>query len=85
MDENKQTSTSKTNTLEKIGEFWDGHDFTDYDSDAPDAQFRVTCAVPIEVDLFASVEEQARRRGVSIETLVNIWLVEKMAEQKSAA
>jgi hypothetical protein len=41
--------------------------------------------VPIEVDLFASVEEQARKRGVSIETLVNMWLVEKMAEHRSAA
>lgn len=85
MDENRLSSLSRTDTLEKTGEFWDSHDLTDFDTDVPDVQFDVTCAVPIEVDLFASIEDQARKRGVSIETLVNLWLVEKMAEQKSAA
>ncbi len=85
MDENEVSSISRADTVEKIGQFWDTHDFTDFDSDAPDVQFVVACAVPIEVDLFASVEEQARKRGVSIETLVNMWLVEKMAEHRSAA
>ncbi len=85
MDENRLTSISSVDTLEKVGECWDTHDFADFDTDAPDVQFDVTCAVPIEVDLFASIEEQARKRGVSIETLVNVWLAEKMAEQKPAA
>ena len=81
MDESKLSSISQAHTLEKIGEFWDTHDFTDFDSDAPDVEFEITCAVPIEVDLLSSLEKQARLRGVSLETLVNLWLQQKLAEQ----
>jgi hypothetical protein len=79
MDENRLSSVSKADTLEKMGEFWDTHDFTDFDTDAPDAEFKISCAVPIELDLFSLVEEQARVRGVSVETLVNLWLQQRLA------
>jgi len=75
------SSISKADSLEKMGEFWDTHDFTDFDTDAPDVEFEVSCAVPIEVDLLSSVEKQAQRRGVSVETLVNLWLQQKLEEQ----
>jgi len=81
MDANKLSSISKADTLEKMGEFWDTHDFTDFDTDTPDVEFKITCAVPIELDLLSSVEKQARRRGVKVETLVNLWLQQKLAEQ----
>jgi len=81
MDANRVSSTSKADTLEKIGEFWDTHDFTDFDTDVPDVEFRISCAVPIEVDLLSSVEKQAHLRGVNIETLVNLWLQQKLMEQ----
>ena len=81
MGENKQSSISKADSLEKMGEFWDTHDFTDYDTDAPDVEFQISCAVPIELDLFSSVEKHARLRGVNVETLVNLWLQQKLAEQ----
>ena len=80
MDENRLSSISKADSLEKMGEFWDTHDFVDYDTDAPDVGFKITCAVPIELDLFSSIEEQAQRRGVSVETLINLWLQQKLAE-----
>lgn len=82
MDENKLSSVSQADTIEKIGEFWDTHDFTDFDDpDVPDVAFEIRCAVPIELDLLASVEKQARLRGVKVETLVNLWLQQKLAEQ----
>lgn len=81
MDENRLSSISKADTLEKMGEFWATHDFTDLDTDAPDVEFQIACAIPIEVGLFTQVEQQARRRGVGVETLVNLWLQEKLAEQ----
>jgi len=81
MDANKKTSSlSNSASLEKMGEFWDTHDFVEFDSDIPDVKFEVTCAVPVEIDLFAEIEKQARQRGVSIETLVNLWLQQKIAE-----
>ena len=82
MDTNRLSSISKADSLKKMGEFWDTHDFTDFDNpDAPDVEFKITCAVPIELDLFSLVEKQARRRGVKVETLVNLWLQQKLAEQ----
>jgi len=81
MEENKLSSISKADTLEKMGEFWDTHDFTDFDTDAPDVEFKISCAIPIELDLLSSVEKQARQRGIKVETLVNLWLQQKIAEQ----
>jgi hypothetical protein len=86
MDANKKVSSvSKTDSLEKMGEFWDKHDFTEFDPDAPDVKFEVTCAVPVEIDLLAEIEKQARQRGVSVETLVNLWLQQKIAENVPAS
>jgi len=85
MDANRLSSISKADSLEKMGEFWDTHDFTEFDDpNAPDVEFTITCAVPIELDLLSTVEKQARRRGVQVETLVNLWLQQKVAEQAQA-
>lgn len=81
MDANKLSSVSKADTLGKMGEFWDTHDFTDFDTDAPDVEFEISCAVPIELDLLSLLEKQAHLRGVNVETLVNLWLQQKLAEQ----
>ena len=81
MEENKLSSVSKVDTLEKMGEFWDTHDFTDFDDpNTPDIEFDVSCAVPIEEELFSLLENQAKLRGVRVETLVNLWLHQKLAE-----
>jgi len=83
MDANRLSSISQADTDEKIGEFWDTHDFTDFDNPAaPDVKFEITCAVPIEVELFAALEKQAQQRGVQVETLVNLWLEQKLTEQE---
>ena len=81
MEENKLSSISKTDTLEKMGEFWDTHDLTDFDDpNVPDVEFEVSCAVPIELELFSLVEKQAKLRGIRVETLVNLWLQQKLDE-----
>ena len=46
-DEIKRTSISKAATLEKMGEFWDTHDLTEYDTDAPDVVFAISANVRI--------------------------------------
>jgi hypothetical protein len=44
MAENKLSSISKADTLEKMGEFWDTHDFTELDNpDIPDVEFEISC------------------------------------------
>jgi hypothetical protein len=85
MHESNLSSISKAQSLEEMGEFWDTHDFTDFDTSEPDIEFTVAHTVAIEAELFWAVEDQAHRRGVSTETLVNLWLQEKLAEQIAMA
>ena len=81
MDANSLSSVSNAENYEKMGEFWDSHDFSDFDQDGPDADFEFVCAIAIESELFASLEQAARHRGVRLETLANLWLHEKLMEQ----
>lgn len=82
MAANNRSSISQAETLEQIGEFWDTHDFTDYDDPTlPDVEMTISGLVAIEAELLAALEEQAERRGVTVETLVNLWLQQKLDEQ----
>jgi hypothetical protein len=86
MEEDKRRSNiSRGDTNEQVGSFWDAHDLTDFDTDVPDVEFDVTCAVPIEIELFAAIEQEERQRGVKVETLVNLWLQQELAEQGKPA
>ena len=79
-----KSSISKSASPEKMGEFWDKHDFTEFDDpNAPDVEFHVTAAIPIEPDLLSDIEELAHVRGIKVETLVNLWLKEKVVETKA--
>lgn len=81
MDGSKRSTISQATTNESIGEFWDSHDFTEFDDDSPDVAFDISFAVPVEVELFSAIEKEARKRGVAVETLVNLWLQQKLVEQ----
>ncbi len=81
MDENKQSSISRATTLKEMGAFWDTHDFADFDTDAPDVEFTVAHTVRLEADRLASVEQQAQLGGVSVETVVSLWIQQKLAEE----
>ena len=41
MAENTLSSISKADSDEEIGEFWDSHDFTEFDTDAADAEIEI--------------------------------------------
>lgn len=40
--------------------------------------------MPVEVELFTELEKQAQKRGVKVETLVNLWLHQKLDEEEAA-
>ena len=81
MEENRLSSTSKTDSDEKIGEFSDSHDFMEFDTDARDAEFEIISTVPVQLELLTEMEEQANKRGVKVETLVNQWLRQRLDEE----
>jgi hypothetical protein len=84
MDENK-SPISQAQSYREIGEFWDTHDLTDYWDQTEPVEFEVDiqsevryCA--LESTLAARMTEIAWQRGVSVETLLNLWVQEKLKE-----
>ena len=78
---NKLSSVSRAENETQMGQFWDSHDLTDYDDlNAPDVEFEFPAIVRIETRLLVALKEQAKRRGVAVETLVNLWLQQKLEE-----
>lgn len=89
MHEDKRIPTF--NSYEAMAEFWDTHSLADYWDQtepatfdvAPDARRRYLVAVDREV--LARVQRLARSRGVSIESLVNLLLEQRLQEVEAQA
>src|SRR6266571_9232790 len=76
------------NSAEEAGEFWDTHSGTDYEDHMKEVHFDVdlkgrTHDVRIADDLMREVRKIANKKGVATETLVNLWLQEKIAAASS--
>jgi len=89
MNENKETqltSISQAQTLEEIGDFWDTHSLDDYWEKTHEVEFEVRAKqrrrVTVEPQIYKQLEAQARIRGVVPETLVNLWIAEKLQASK---
>ncbi len=72
-------------SVEEAAEFWDSHDLEDYRDLTREAHFEVeiqrrTFLTALEPQLAKKLGEVARKQGVSTETLVNVWLAEKVEE-----
>lgn len=67
-------------------EFWDTHDVSDYldlTEEVPDVQIKLKRKhVKIEPDITAKLSQKAREKGISTETLINLWLQEKLFESE---
>ena len=81
-DDSKLTSISKAHALEEVAGFWDTHSLADYWDQTHEVQFEVRAQhrrrITLDPELYAQVEAQARTRGILPETLVNLWLVERL-------
>jgi len=81
------TSISKARTLEEISEFWDSHSLSDYWDQTHEVEFEVRAKrrrrVTLDPDVYSRVESQAHTRGILPETLVNLWLAERLQETGS--
>ncbi len=80
-----QTIPRHFQNVAEAADFWDDHDLTDYwdltreaDFDV-DIQRRVFLTV-LEPELAKKLTAYAHRQGVSTETLINVWLTEKVDE-----
>jgi hypothetical protein len=86
MNENdpQMTSISKANNLQDVAEFWDTHSLTDFEDQIEEVDFEVRARrrrrITLEPEVYDLVSIQARVRGVAPETLVNVWIVERLRE-----
>ncbi len=86
MSQNK-TSISKKSSYQEIGEFWDTHDLSKFWEQTKPAKFEVDIQTqriyyPIDRKLSDNILELARKRGISPETLINLWVSEKIKQEK---
>ena len=72
-------------SLDDFWSFWDTHSTADYEDMMEDVDARIDirsskvyCAVA--KDIIAKVRSQARRQGVSSQTLINLWLRERLMQ-----
>ncbi|MBN1316001.1 MAG: hypothetical protein JXA42_11050 [Anaerolineales bacterium] len=75
----EKSSLSGSRTLEEMADFWDSHSLADYDDQTYEVEmiFKPSAKrtiVTIEPELMEELSQLARKRRVSIQTLVNVWL-----------
>jgi hypothetical protein len=84
MDENseRRTSISNARSIEEIAEYWDNHSLADVWDQTYDVDFEIKAKrrhrVVLDPEVYEKLVAQAHTRGVSPETLVNLWLAERL-------
>jgi hypothetical protein len=88
MGENKtrKSSISNAKSLEEIGEFWDKQSLDTFWDETREVEFEVRAKlrrrVTLEPNIYQKLEDEAKIRGLVPETLVNLWLAEKLQTSK---
>jgi hypothetical protein len=88
MAEDSSTSLSHARSLEHLVEFWDTHDATDFDEQSHEVAMEFDLRVrrhyiAIDPELLSLLREQAQARGISAESLANLWLQERVLTTKN--
>jgi hypothetical protein len=87
-DNAKHTPISKAKTLDEVAEYWDRHSLADHWDQTHEAQFEVRAKrrrrITVDPEIYSQIEAQARMRGISPETLINLWLAERIKKEEAA-
>ena len=83
-----RSSISKARSYKEIGEFWDTHDLAEYWEQTQPVEFELDIQsevtyYPLDIALSERIRSIAKQRGVSPETLLNLWVQEKLHEQRA--
>ena len=82
-----KSSVSNAGTYQEIGSFWDDHDATEF-GEQTNAEFDVDIKsqrryFPVDSRLSLKIKDVAKQRGISEETLLNLWIQEKVNQIQS--
>ncbi len=83
-----KSSISQGQSYQEIGKYWDNHDLGEVWEQTETADFGLsghakTTYYPVESTLSQNLHAPAQQRGVSAQTLLNLWLQEKVAQESS--
>lgn len=89
MGRNKAKKIPEFRTLEEFQEFWDTHDLTDFEDRLKRVTFEVDIRgyrnlVAVDSELIDKVRSMAKSRGLTTESLINLWLQEKVSCSKTS-
>lgn len=73
-------------SIEEAAKFWDTHSLTDYEDLQRDVEFEVDLKseknyFAVEKELTDRIDKFANSKGILPETLVNLWLKEKVQDE----
>ena len=84
-----KSSLSEATSYKEIGEFWDRHDLSDFWDKTKPASFDID--IDAEVTYYAvdktlseKLQAIAQKRGVTADTLINLWVQEKLQKMKAS-
>lgn len=69
-------------SIEEAADFWSSHSVAAYPSEVVDLEFDLRGAtryVAIDGEILSRLESRAAERGISLETLINLWLQERLS------
>lgn len=79
-----KTSVSNAHTYQEIGAFWDEHDATEFGEQTEvELEVNITSQrryYPLDSHLSLRIRQIAKERGISEETLLNLWVQEKISQ-----
>ena len=83
-----KSTISQASSYKEIGDFWDTHDLADYWDQTEPVDFEVDIESEVtyyalDKELSQMLSEVAEERGVSAETLLNLWVQEKLWKDAS--
>ena len=93
MTKTRVSSISQSRTLEEMAEFWDLHSLADFEDQTYEVEMTFDPSarrslVGIEPELMQELRRIAQERKVSTQTLVNVWLrqrVDQVTQHPAAA
>jgi hypothetical protein len=88
----KKSKLPKTDSIQKLAEFWETHDLTDFEHELEEVAEPVfvrgargnasgAIKVPLQPREAKAVERIAHARGLSREDLIRTWVLQKIARR----
>ncbi len=85
----RKSKLPKTDSIQKLAEFWDTHDLTDFEEDLEEVAepiFGRGSAIKLHLKSpeAAAVQQMAQAKGITREALIHAWVLEKLARRNHA-